>query len=62
MDFFFNDDMLYSFHGTHPNNVSSILKNGLKAGGTNINGKTIEIANGSCFGAGVYTSKIPLYA
>jgi len=53
----------YSYHGTHPNNIQSILKYGLSPSGARLdNGVTVAENNGAAFGKGVYTSKMPLYA
>jgi hypothetical protein len=53
---------LYSYHGTHPSNVSSILRYGLQPGGVNAGGQKVMTAHGGALGPGVYTSQIPLYA
>ena len=61
----FNDpSWTYAYHGTHPNNMKSILKNGLVypgySGGVQVLVK--KAAHGAAYGNGVYTSKVPLYA
>lgn len=58
----FNDSSwLYSYHGTDPKNVKSILENGLTYPGYS-KGIGVSTAHGGAYGQGVYTSKLPLYA
>jgi hypothetical protein len=59
---FNNPSYLYSYHGTPSGNISSILQNGLRPGGSNLNGTPISVRHGSAYGDGVYSSKMPLYA
>ena len=47
--------MEYSYHGTDPKNLKSILQDGLKIP----NGKTVKKANGNLYGDGIYSTKIP---
>ena len=41
-DYFFNEKLSYSYHGTHPNNIKNILKEGLKVP----DGNNIKVENG----------------
>ncbi|CAF1372123.1 unnamed protein product [Adineta steineri] len=52
----------YSYHGTSPKNVDSIVKYGLKIPGNSAGNVKINVANGSAFGNGIYSAKIPLYS
>ncbi|CAG8642450.1 892_t:CDS:1, partial [Ambispora leptoticha] len=52
----------YSYHGTNSNNITSILQYGLKIPGSLAGVNNVRSVNGSAYGAGIYTSKIPLYA
>ena len=59
----FNDPTWsYGYHGTSPENIKSIVKYGLKIPGNTAGNAKIEVANGSAFGNGIYSSKIPLYS
>lgn len=59
---FYDYEWSYSYHGTHPKNVQSIVKYGLKIPGNNAGNVKISVANGSVYGNGIYSAKIPLYA
>ncbi|CAG8465188.1 11688_t:CDS:1 [Dentiscutata erythropus] len=59
---FYNYEWTYSYHGTDPKNIKSILKYGLKKSGTFAGNNKIESAHGSAYGCGIYTSKVPLYS
>ena len=59
---FYDYTWSYSYHGTSPKNVKSILNYGLKIPGHTAGGTKIKVANGSAYGNGIYSSKIPLYA
>jgi hypothetical protein len=62
LKYFFNYEYLYSYHGTHPDNIKSIIDYGLKVPGSNVGDKKINIVNGNVYGNGIYTSKLPLYS
>lgn len=52
-----------TYHGTAPDNVMSILQNGLRVPGSVLStGAVVPTTNGSALGLGVYTSIMPLYA
>lgn len=59
---FFDYEWSYSYHGTDPKNVQSIIKHGLKIPGNSAGGKKISVANGSAYGNGIYSAKIPIYS
>src|SRR5581483_7812719 len=59
---FYNYQWTYSYHGTNPENIDSILKYGLKSPGSFAGNKRIHSVHGATYGSGIYTSKIPLYA
>ncbi|CAG8488650.1 21520_t:CDS:10, partial [Gigaspora rosea] len=59
---FYNYDWTYSYHGTDPKNIKSILKYGLKKPGSLAGNDEVRTAHGSKYGPGIYTSKVPLYA
>jgi hypothetical protein len=59
---FYNYTWSYSYHGTDPKNVQSIIKYGLKIPGNSAGSEKVVIANGSAYGNGIHSAKIPLYA
>jgi hypothetical protein len=59
---FYNDEWLYSYHGTDPKNIEKIIQYGLKVPGSKAGNDTVEVANGNSLGVGIYTSKVPLYS
>jgi hypothetical protein len=52
----------YSYHGTIPSSIASILKYGLVPSGTTIGGQKVRERCGHFLGWGVYTTPCPLYA
>ncbi|CAG8543849.1 23260_t:CDS:2 [Racocetra persica] len=59
---FYNYNWTYSYHGTDPKNIKSILQYGLKKPGSLAGDKVVKLVNGQMYGTGIYTSKIPLYS
>ena len=59
---FHNYEWSYSYHGTAPKNVQSIIRYGLKIPGNTAGNVQIKVENGSAYGNGIYSAKIPLYA
>lgn len=59
---FYNYEWSYSYHGTAPKNVPNIIQHGLKIPGNTAGSVKVEVANGSAYGNGIYSAKIPLYA
>ncbi|CAG8720383.1 7962_t:CDS:1, partial [Cetraspora pellucida] len=59
---FYDYNWTYSYHGTDPKNIKSILQYGLKKPGSLAGNKIVASVNGSMYGTGIYTSKVPLYS
>ena len=56
---------MYAYHGTvpKPEVIQSIIKNGLRAGGSKIEGKEIQgTGHGAKFGKAMYCTRVPLVA
>jgi len=58
MKHFHKGHMGYCYHGTKPEFLNSIINSGLRVP----NGKDVQVRNGSVYGVGIYSSKIPEYA
>ncbi|CAF3304907.1 unnamed protein product [Rotaria socialis] len=52
----------YSYHGTASENVKNIITYGLKIPGHTAGSMKVSVQHGSIYGAGIYSTKIPLYA